>query len=763
MKKRKILCLGILLPAFGVQAQNLIPTDSIVNLQEIVIADNFSDSDRTPLSLTTLNPSRIRLYSSAPNYVEMLQGIPGVYATSQTGTYGDASLNIRGFKQENIAVMLNGIPIQGLTSGSMYWSNWMGLAEATYAVQVQKGMGASMLADCAMGGMVNIITKTGEGLPEWNASASYTQYGTWKGMLSYSSGLLKHGWSTNVMVSGVFGDGYVDASRVKSMSYLLSVSKILDYNNTLTFTALGSPEQHDQRNTELSKAEIDKYGRGYSKNWGWLKREDGSAEKLSIAHNHYYKPYFTLQHHLDKGDLQMKNSVYLALAYGGGRSTYNDGTKPSIINHRKSDGLIDFESVVIENYRSWISNNILTDYLSGHTQAGAITSAEYRLDDRWKGSAGLQYQYFDTWQRMYILDLLGGDKFKDPSTGNDLVVGDEIGSKYGRTTHHASGFVQMMYDSRRLSANLGVSIFNGNYRRHNDLTGQKSEWAHGWGETVKGGILYRLNSRSQVFLNLGYNNRLPYAGVYLASSDMKITNDVTNEENLMAETGTRLNWNGGGLELSAYAARWNNKTLTVSLAKRANETAEKYQITGLNAMHMGIELSVNQQIVKWFKASAYTNLASWKWKSAGNALIYDGYTGQTLKQYTIYCDGLHVGDSPQTQIGVQGDFKFRGGIYANIQWEFNDRMYADFEPSTRTSENSADAYRFPSWNTLDMTLGWSRQLADRLHIDIFAAGRNLTDAVYIERGIDGAANDLETFRGYWGAPRTLSVGMKLTF
>ena len=37
------------------------------------------------------------------------------------------------------------------------------------------------------------------------------------------------------------------------------------------------------------------------------------------------------------------------------------------------------------------------------------------------------------------------------------------------------------------------------------------------------------------------------------------------------------------MELSAYIASWRDKTLTLSLAKRANETAEKYQISGLNA------------------------------------------------------------------------------------------------------------------------------------------------------------------------------------
>ena len=759
MKNKTVLMwLGMIVPALSVCAEGVVLTDSVINLQEVVIRDNFSAADKAALSLKTLSPSHIKLYSTSPNYVAMMQGIPGVYATPSTGSYGDATLNMRGFKQENISVLLNGIPIQGLTSGSMYWNNWMGLAEATYAVQIQKGMGSSMLADCAMGGMVNIITKTGEGLPEWDFSTSYTQYGTKKGMLSYSTGQLRNGWSANVLVSGVTGDGYVEASQVKSMSYLLSLSKILDQFNTLTFTALGSPEQHDQRNTELTNAEVEQYGRAYSKNWGYL-----NGEKYSIGRNHYFKPYFTLQHHMDKGDLHMKNSLYLAIADGGGRSTYNDYTKPSqsIIKHQTADGHIDFDAIIAENQASGYSKNVIIDYLSGHLQAGGVVSGDYSLNDKWIVGCGLQYQYFDTWSKMVVLDLLGGNAVQ--YGGQDLVVGDYIGSRYGRTTHLASGYGQIKFDGRKINANLGASLFSGNYRRHDDITGNVSDWAHGWGVAVKSGLLYHITGRSQAFMNLGYNSRLPYAGTYLVSSDLSIKDDVTNEENLMAELGTRINWNGGGLALGAYAAKWNNKTVTVNIAKRANEAAQKYYITGLNALHMGIELSVEQQLTKWADLSVYANLASWKWKSSGEALIYDGYSGETLNTYTIYCDGLHVGDAPQTQIGAQADFTMPYGFYANLSWQFNDRMYADFEPNTRTNANAADAYRLPSWNILDATLGWSSQLSDDIHIDIFATGRNLTDATYIERGIDGANSDLATFRGYWGAPRTLSIGMKLSW
>ena len=35
---------------------------------------------------------------------------PSVYATGQGGGAGDARINVRGFNQRNVAVMINGVP-----------------------------------------------------------------------------------------------------------------------------------------------------------------------------------------------------------------------------------------------------------------------------------------------------------------------------------------------------------------------------------------------------------------------------------------------------------------------------------------------------------------------------------------------------------------------------------------------------------------------------------------------------------------------------
>ena len=336
-----------------------------LTLQEVTVVSNFHSRKSSPLRLNTVDNETIARRATARTYPELIKFIPGVYATAETGSYGDARINIRGFKQENISVLLNGIPISGLTSGNMFWNNWMGLADATYAIQVQKGAGGSMLSDNSVGGTINIITSTTTAEPRIDGGAHVTDYGTGKGYISLNTGDLGHGWSASLLGSYVGGNGYVDRTRVNSWSYMLNVAKRIGERNTLIFTALGSPEQHEQRSVKLSRDEVGTYGLKYNKKWGY---RDGKAYNLNKNNN--FKPYFTLQHVYAGDRLTMTNSVYLAVGNGGGRWSESKGA--AISSYRTADGLVDWEAANItgnDGLPSWPSQ--LGSFSSMSYTAGA--------------------------------------------------------------------------------------------------------------------------------------------------------------------------------------------------------------------------------------------------------------------------------------------------------------------------------------------------------------------------------------------------------
>lgn len=786
MKRLLIIGMAVLLPTCMLQAENIPEENKSIKdtlaIQEVTIRASFSDVRTSPLRLTTIDENTLQSRAAARTYPELLRGIPGLYATSESGSYGDAKLNIRGFRQENVAVLLNGIPISGLTSGNMFWNNWMGLADATYSIQVQKGAGSSMLTDSSVGGAVNIITTAPSENFTIDASTCGAHYGTIKGFVGISSGQLPDGWAVNAMASYVGGTGYVDATDVSAFSYMLNVSKRIGLRHTLLFTALGSPERHDQRSARLSWDEVQQYGRTYNKNWGW---RDGEVYNLSC--NNYFKPYFTLQHIWNGDRISMKNSVWLAIGDGGGRWSETKG-KP--LSAYQKDGQVDWNAIVDANRRNssgpvpGISAvNILSDYMAGHTQAGAITTLEYSLAKRWKLGAGLHYQYYSTWECERITDLLGADYWYEDygqksisgTAGRNPIkgVGDYVRTDNGKITHHGTAYLTASFDSEKINATLGASLFGSVNRRWDryNYTGEDvySGLASGVGAGVKGGLLWKPFRGHSIYVNGGWYSRLPYPGVWFSSGNNEITRDVRNEQNILSELGYRYVWNRGGMELTGYATLWKNKSMMSDPYKQEDSIGEtRYMVNGLDAFHCGLELDVFHNFTDWLKLSAYASAGDWRWMNDVHAIIYDDYSGMQVGSVNVYSDGLPVGDAPQTQIGASADVRIPKGFSINVDWQFNDRMYADFDPVTRTDPSDRSyAYRIPSYHLLGVTLQWARMFkvnpGHEIGLTMFATGVNLLDSMYIERGKDGAGHDLETFRGYWGFGRSFTFGIRLNF
>ena len=778
--KQLLMGIAILWSAANLQAADV--TDTLT-LREVVFNASFSSPKNSPLRLTTIDSETLQSHASVRTYPELLKSIPGVYATAETGSYGDAKFNIRGFSQENIAVLLNGIPISGLTSGNMFWNNWMGLADATYSIQLQKGVGASMLSDGSVGGSVNIITTTSGERFGVSAGIHTSHFGTYKGYVSVGSGLLPKDWTVNLMASYVGGRGYVDATDVSAFSYMLNVSKRIGKEHTLLFTALGSPERHDQRSQRLSWEEVRKNGRTYNKNWGMRQ-----GQPYNISQNNYFKPYFTLQHIWNGEHMSMRNSVYLAVGKGGGRWTETKGSP--ILSHMK-EGQIDWATVQNTNLAGAdfplpadapsgiAATNILSDFMAGHTQAGLISSAEYKLNPRWTVGAGAHYQYYSTWENERITDLLGADYWYEDYAGKSLsglagrdpykTVGDYIRTDNGKVTHHGTLYLTVVYNSEKFNANVGISGFgsiNHRWDKYNYVgTDIWSKVAKGLGASVKGGVLWKPAYGHSLYVNGGWYSRLPYPSVWFSSGSNEITEDVCNEQNILGELGYRYVWNNGGLELTGYAAYWKNKSMMSDPYKQADAIgATKYMVTGLDALHYGVEADLFYNPAKWVRLSAFASVGDWRWKNDVEAVIYDNYSDNQVGTIGVYSDGLPVGGAPQTQVGATAHFDIPAGFSIDLDWNYNDRMYAEFDPVTRTSsDDRTPAYRIPAYHLLGATLQWSGVIARACRMTVFLTGANLLDAMYIERGKDGADHDLSTFTGYWGFGRNFSLGLRVAF
>ena len=81
-----------------------------------IIADRAKERE-TPVAMTTLNKTQIEESLGSRDIPLVLNMTPSVYATAQGGGAGDARINIRGFNQRNVAIMINGIPVNDMENG----------------------------------------------------------------------------------------------------------------------------------------------------------------------------------------------------------------------------------------------------------------------------------------------------------------------------------------------------------------------------------------------------------------------------------------------------------------------------------------------------------------------------------------------------------------------------------------------------------------------------------------------------------------------
>ena len=176
----------------------------------------------------------------------ILNSTPGVYATQAGSDDNGPSISIRGFKQRNVSVLVDGIPVNDMESGAVFWNNWFGLDLVTQTMQVQRGLGASKLALPAIGGTVNIVTSGIESSRKTSVKQEFGSFGFSRTSIGHTSGRLDGGWGYTMAGSFQNRQGYFQQDYNRAFFYYVKVQKALG-NHTLSVSATGSPSENAAR------------------------------------------------------------------------------------------------------------------------------------------------------------------------------------------------------------------------------------------------------------------------------------------------------------------------------------------------------------------------------------------------------------------------------------------------------------------------------------------------------------------------------------
>ena len=221
-----------------------------VMLADVTITSSVAVARKTPVAVSTLDPVFIEEKLGSQEFPEILKSTPGVYATKDGGGFGDSKVNVRGFKSENVAMMVNGVPMNGMENQKVYWSNWSGLSDVTRSMQVQRGLGASKVASPAVGGSINIITKSTDAKKGGFVSYAMGNDNSNKILFGVSSGLSKDGWAFTLLGGKDWRDGYIQGTESEGYTWFASIAKRFNDNHQLTLTAFGAPQWDIQRTNQ---------------------------------------------------------------------------------------------------------------------------------------------------------------------------------------------------------------------------------------------------------------------------------------------------------------------------------------------------------------------------------------------------------------------------------------------------------------------------------------------------------------------------------
>ena len=658
---------------------------SNVMLHDVVVSQSLARTRQTPVAVTQVNRAEIDVKLGNMELPEVLNTTPGVWATKDGGGFGDAKINMRGFKSENVAVLVNGIPVNDMEWGGVYWSNWAGLNDVASNIQTQRGLGAAILSSPSIGGTINITTQSldaEKGGRVWYGMGNdgLNEYG-----MKVSTGLMKNGWAVTVLGSHKWGDGYIQGTAFTAYNYFVNVSKLINDNHQPSLTAFGAPQQHEKRSSQdgLTIMNYQTLARNYMDGESPYKYNptygfDLQGQRRTSNLNTYHKPQISLAHIWQINDRSsLSTTIYTSIAKGGGQSGQGRGSyngtnlsnaswygasngRPNTL-FRNPDGTFGYNLIQLMNRESTTgSNMVMSESNNSHNWYGLVSTYQNKfLDGALNFLAGIDLRYYVGYHNNKITDLYDGEYYMDDSSRGSvkpennaaaadpnwkyqkLGVGDIVYRDFEGRTHQEGAYAQAEYTllNNQMNIVLAGSLSNTSYQRidhfYYDEAHSKSDVYSFLGGTIKGGVNYNIDRHNNVFANAGFISRAPFfsKGVFLSQATSNAANpDPLNEKTWSVEVGYGYHSHTFSAMLNGYYTMWLDKTTTRGGDITSGEHAgERYYLnmSGVNARHMGLELNFTYIPVKWFELTGMLSLADYQWMNNAKGYFYN-QTGEPL-------------------------------------------------------------------------------------------------------------------------------------
>lgn len=689
----------------------------------------------TPVTYTNVTKADVEKRNLGQDAPYLLKWTPSVVVNSDAGTgTGYTGIWIRGSDPTRTNVTINGIPYNDSESQGVFWVNLPDFSSSADNIQIQRGVGTSTNGAGAFGATIDFNTNQIDEGAKLSVDGSVGSFGTLRGSVNYTSGLLDNGLKIDARFSKTHSDGYIDRASADLDGYYVGLTYVgADAGAVWRFNAFGGHEVTYQSWNGVTQAEIDEFGRTYNSVGTEKEGEPYDNEVDNYRQNHYQLHY--------NNEFGGKWKLGLSSHYTRGLGYFEQyKADEDLAGYGIDAGEIEASDLI---RRRWLNNHFY----------GAVYSLRYRpsakLNITFGGSAN-EYKGGHYGEVIWARNA-GDSEIRDRYYDNDATKRDF--SNYLRSNYQVSN---------RLSAYLDLQLRLVNYEFlgfANDLSRIEEAASHTF-FNPKAGLLYELPSGGQAYASVGVAQREPNRNDYTENTS---ATRPTAEKLLNTELGVRKQSGDFNYGANVYHMAYKDQLV---LTGELNDVGEYIRANVPSSYRLGLEVQGGYRVTS--KLDINGNLALSRNRVKAYTEFLDSYDENFnwLGQDEVQREDTPLAFSPSF-VGALGlNYKVVNSekhlLEAGLQTKFVGERYVD---NSGTESAALPAYDYSDFRVAYTLRPQGESNLGALRLTLLV--RNVTDKLYVSNGwsyrYNFAGSETSTIGLYPQAGRNVLIGLGLDF
>lgn len=686
--------------------------------------------------------------------VIMMNSNSNVYTSNVGYLWSPARFKFRAYNSRYSGVYMNGVNVNNGETGQFNYSTVGGMNDATRNIDTSSPFEANNFSMAGLGGSNNYNFRAsnyaaGNKITLSGANRNYTT----RAMYTYASGLSQKGWAfmgtvgyrwANMNTSNVEGNFY------NSLSYFLSLQKVLNEKHSLNLATWGNPTERAQQGASTDEAYWLANNYQYNPYWGY---QDGKKRNSRVVNN--YEPSVLLTWDFQiKDNMKLTTSAFFKYAmYSSTKLNYN-GQNPApdywknfpsnnanVWNPSENEDWTAWQ----ESYDYWTAskrnrqinwdrlyytnqqlNSTGNDAIywveakhNDHLVTNLGSTYDWDIDRTTKFHAGLQLASNKGMHYTTMEDMLGAQYFHnvntyaigdyasaDPRVQYDLNnpngavrEGDRMRYDYNLWNQSARLWMGLTKDKgishSYLNAQIGgTQMWRNGYMRNGmcaDYSYGKSGKAYFLDGGFKIGTTLNLGKGNALNLGAGYEARAPQASVAFESPEMNnnYVDGLTNEKIASAELGYSFNGSWLRANLTGYFTHSYDGTEWQNFYNDDTNSFTYNSFNGVEKNYYGAELGLNFKVTSSFDINVIGTWAEAKYMS-NTDVVYMISTSADRKSDVCYNKGMRESGTPLAAASIGFNYRVRGW-YLSLIGNYYDRIYLSYSPNRRYLANMTNA------------------------------------------------------------------------